>query len=428
VSAPTTTTSPLDQPQRGSRVRAHTGAWAAATTLAAYWGLNGAGFLLRVVNDPALNVADQLFTRVIWGAWPTIGAVIVARQPRNRIGWLCCGVGFLVGPAFFGQDYAWYTLVHQPGSLPGGLAMGWLGSWPWFIALGLILVFLPLLFPNGQLVSRRWRPVAWIAAAWLVLIWVGVAFSPGPLEGVNHKTVPNPLGIEGAEATFKRLETIAAPGLGLLMLLSVTSMVGRFRRARSAERQQLKWFTYAAAMLPVWFLINRPIQVAFPDLFAVLDALFIAAVPIAAGIAILRYRLYDIDLIINRTLVYGVLSLLLGLIYFGAIVLSQAALRTLAGGESPLAVVASTLAIAALFNPLRQRVQDFIDRRFYRKKYDAAKTLEAFSARLRDETDLDRLGGELVSVVHETMRPEYASLWLRPHGEKQQDERGSDVV
>jgi hypothetical protein len=168
--------------------------------------------------------------------------------------------------------------------------------------------------------------------------------------------------------------------------------------------------------LPVWFLLNAPVQNAFPDMFAVLDSLFIAAVPIAAGIAILRYRLYDIDVIINRTLVYGVLSLLLGLIYFGAIVLSQAALRTLTGDESSLAVVVSTLAIAALFNPLRQRVQDFIDRRFYRKKYDAAKTLAAFSARLREETDLDRLGGELVSVVHETMRPEHASLWLIPPG------------
>jgi MFS family permease len=417
VSAPTTTTSPLDQPQRGSRVRAHTGAWAAATTLAAYWGLNGAGFLLRVVNDPALNVADQLFTRVIWGAWPTIGAVIVARQPRNRIGWLCCGVGFLVGPAFFGQDYAWYTLVHQPGSLPGGLAMGWLGSWPWFIALGLILVFLPLLFPNGQLVSRRWRPVAWVAAAWLVLIWVGVAFSPGPLEGVNHKTVPNPLGIEGAEATFKRLETIAAPGLGLLMLLSVTSMVGRFRRARSAERQQLKWFTYAAALSVLLFLsfALTGLDTRTPSpLGYIIAALWLMTIPMAIGVALLRYHLFDIDRLINRTLVYGLLTALLAGLYAVAVLV----LGQLFGGigtEPPSwAVAGATLAVAALFQPARRRIQQVVDRRFNRRKYDAAQTVEAFSVRLREELDLDTLSVELLAVVDQTVQPAKASLWLRP--------------
>jgi MFS family permease len=417
VTAPTTTTSPLDQPQRGSRVRAHTGAWAAATTLAAYWGLNGAGFLLRVVNDPALNVADQLFTRVIWGAWPTIGAVIVARQPRNRIGWLCCGVGFLVGPAFFGQDYAWYTLVHQPGSLPGGLAMGWLGSWPWFIALGLILVFLPLLFPNGQLVSRRWRPVAWVAAAWLVLIWVGVAFSPGPLEGVNHKTVPNPLGIEGAEATFKRLETIAAPGLGLLMLLSVTSMVGRFRRARSAERQQLKWFTYAAALSVLLFLsfALTGLDTRTPSpLGYIIAALWLMTIPMAIGVALLRYHLFDIDRLINRTLVYGLLTALLAGLYAAAVLV----LGQLFGGigtEPPSwAVAGATLAVAALFQPARRRIQQVVDRRFNRRKYDAAKTVEAFSVRLREELDLDTLSVELLAVVDQTVQPAKASLWLRP--------------
>jgi hypothetical protein len=191
------------------------------------------GFLLRLGNDPALNVPDQLFQRVVWGAWPTIGAVIVARQPRNRIGWLCCAVGLVVGPGFFGQDYAWYALVHRPGSLPGGLAMGWLGKWPWYIALVLILVFLPLLFPNGQLVSQRWRPVAWAAAAWLVPVWIWAAFSPGPLAGTGIATVPNPLGPQGTEAAFKLLQTILAAGVGLLMILSAASMVARFQRARA---------------------------------------------------------------------------------------------------------------------------------------------------------------------------------------------------
>jgi hypothetical protein len=147
--------------------------WVAWATLATYWGLVVASFLLRAINDPTTDLGGAVLTRLGWGAYPTVGAVIVARRPRNPVGWLCCAVGLLLGPAFFGQDYAWYALVHRPGSLPGGLAMGWLGSWPWFIALGLILVFVPLLFPSGHLMSPRWRPVAWTAAAWLTLIWVG---------------------------------------------------------------------------------------------------------------------------------------------------------------------------------------------------------------------------------------------------------------
>jgi hypothetical protein len=167
-------------------------------------------------------------------------------------------------------------------------------------------------------------------------------------------------------------------------------------------------------LVPVWFVINAPIEQASPILFRVLDALIISSVPVAAGIAILRYRLYDIDRIINRTIVYGVLSLLLGLIYFGAIVLSQQVFVLLTGQRSTLAVVVSTLAIAALVNPLRHRTQSFVDRRFYRSKYDARKTLESFSARLRDDTDLEALNDELLWVVRETMQPAHISLWLRP--------------
>jgi hypothetical protein len=402
------------------RVRRRTGAWAAAATLAAYWGLTGAGFLLRLGNDPALDVPDQLVSRVIWGGWPTIGAVIVARRPRNRIGWLCCAVGFLVGPAFFGQDYAWYALVHQPGSLPGGLAMGWLGSWPWFIALVLILVFLPLTFPNGQLVSPRWRPVAWAAAAWLALIWVGAAFSPGPLEGTGSATVPNPLGIQGAGAAFTLLEAILAPGVGLLMLLSVASMVTRFRRARGAERQQLKWFTYAAVLSVLLFLIfiltGLDTQTPSP-LGAVIAALWLMAIPVAIGVALLRYHLFDIDRLINRTLVYGLLTAILGLVYVGGVVVFSQVLNP-ASGDTELAVAASTLVVAALFQPLRRRFQAAVDRRFNRQRYDAARTVEAFSARLRDEIDLDTLSAELLAVVDQTVQPTHASLWLRPPVER----------
>jgi hypothetical protein len=415
VTAPTTP-SPLDQPSRRSWVRARPGAWAAVAALATYWGLTGAGLLLRVLNDPASDLPNQLFDRVIWGAWPTIGAVIVARQPRNRIGWLCCGVGFLLGPAFFGQDYAWYVLVYRPGSLPGGLAMGWLGSWPWYIALELILVFVPLLFPNGHLVSPRWRPVGWIAAAWLGLVWIGAALSPGPLEGAGAKTVLNPLGIEDAEAVLKLLETTLGPGVGLLMLASVASMVVRFRRARGPVRQQLKWFTYAAVLSALLFLvfILTGLDTRTPSPWGyVIATLWLMAVPVAIGVALLRYHLFDIDRLINRTAVYGVLTALLAGIYV-AVVLVLGQLFGGLGGEPPSWVVAgATLAVAALFQPARRRIQQGVDRRFNRRKYNMAQTIEAFSARLRNEVDLDTLSAEMLAVVDQTMQPTTASLWLR---------------
>jgi hypothetical protein len=381
-----------------------------------------------IVAMTLLNGGDILDVNfAIVGISSTIvGGAVASRRPANPVGWLFLAGALSTAIKVLAGEYAIYGISTNPGALPLPYAAAWLSNTMVWIGPAISFILIPLYFPDGRPVSRRWAFVGWVALGSLPLFTL--LYAVAPVEAVQGSGIQNPLGIEALRPFVKTFETVALVCYIALILAAAGSLVVRFLRSLGEERQQLKWFTYAAAMLPVWFLINRPIQVAFPDLFAVLDSLFIAAVPIAAGIAILRYRLYDIDLIINRTLVYGVLSLLLGLIYFGAIVLSQAALRTLAGGESPLAVVASTLAIAALFNPLRQRVQDFIDRRFYRKKYDAAKTLEAFSARLRDETDLDRLGGELVSVVHETMRPEHASLWLAPQGERQQDERGSNVV
>jgi hypothetical protein len=277
-----------------------------------------------------------------------------------------------------------------------------------------------LYFPDGSPVSRRWGRVAWVSLGSLLMFTVFGALAPG--EAVDAPGIQNPLEIEALRLFREDLISIVLVWYIGLILTAAGSLVIRFRRSVGEERQQLKWFTYAAAFIPLWFLVNSPIAAAVPNLFEVVDSLVIAAVPIAAGIAILRYRLYDIDLIINRTLVYGLLTLSLALIYFGGIVLVQATLRAVSGQETSLAVVASTLAIAALFNPLRRRIQEFIDRRFYRRKYDAARTLRAFSSKLREETDLNRLGGELVSVARETMQPEYASLWLRPPGRREHHE------
>jgi hypothetical protein len=282
-----------------------------------------------------------------------------------------------------------------------------------------VLTFLLLLFPNGHLASRRWRVVAWAAAVDLALVWVVAAFKPGPLEGLIG--VSNPLGIQSVEAAFNLLGAVVAPVLGVLTILSAASIVVRFRRTRGVERQQLKWFTYAAVLsVLAWlFFALTGLQEQLPSaLEYMVGAIFLAGVPVAIGIALLRYHLYDIDRLIRRTLVYGVLSALLGAVYAGTVLL----LGQLFGGigaEPPSWVVAgATLAVAALFGPARHRVQQVVDRRFNRRRYDAAKTIAGFSARLHDQVDLDTLTAELLAVVDQTVEPTKATLWLRPGGSR----------
>jgi hypothetical protein len=254
-------------------------------------------------------------------------------------------------------------------------------------------------------------------------VFVTQAFSPGELDEYTYPGLANPLGVGGGVGNV--LTAIEGPGNGLLpiaVFLSICALIARFWRSSGRERLQLKWVVYTAALTATSFLASFVFPDAVPQ--AVRDAVFLlgvaafAAIPVAAGIAILRHRLYDIDVIINRTLVYGALTATLVLVYVASIASLQQLFRALTGQESQLAVVASTLAIAALFGPLRRRVQSFIDRRFYRKKYDAAKVLEAFGVRVRDETDLDALSGDLVAVVRETVRPSHASLWLREPEER----------
>jgi hypothetical protein len=245
--------------------------------------------------------------------------------------------------------------------------------------------------------------------ATLIVIWVGSdALGPGPLE--DFAPALNPLGIEAAAAILDVLETIGGWTGGACFVAGIFSLILRFYRSRGDERQQLKWFVYAATLgfLAIVLAGETPVLGELVWLVAPLS------LPVAAGIAILKYRLYDIDLVINRTLVYGVLTVMLAGVYFGSVVVLQEALRALTGQESQLAVVVSTLMIAALFSPLKRRIQAFIDRRFYRRKYDAAQILEAFGAKLRDEVDLDQLTDDLAGVVRETLQPAYVSLWLRP--------------
>ena len=349
-----------------------------------------------------------------------VGALIAARRPANAVGWLLCLNGVALSIGHFSSQYAIYTLLAQPNTLPAGEALAWISSWILPPIIGL-QVFSFLLFPTGRLPGRRWRWLAWLTVAFVIVGVITSAFSFGANAGLGP--IPNPLGIEG----FSNVYDMVLNFLPLLYVAVAYSLFLRLHRARGVERQQIKWFAYAvvATIIGITFAYMIPDTIDTPLWFEragfALNLAVTPAIPISMGIAILRYRLYDIDLLINRTLVYGLLTTLLAAGYFGSILLFerigslvyQVPFRTLIGQESHLATIAATLAMAALFNPLRRRIQGFIDRRFYRSKYDAAKTLEAFSAKLRDETNLDALSDDLVGVVRETMQPTHVSLWLR---------------
>ncbi len=361
---------------------------------------------------------------VIAVGYSVIGAIIASRLPNHPIGWICCAIGLIAGVEQFSGEYAVYALVAQPDSLAGGKAMLSIQNWFWILFTGLT-VFLLLLFPNGRLPNSRWRPFAWLSAALTLIAVVLMAISSnavldtlGP-SGKERISFPSPLGVEGLPNLYLPVQTLVM-ALGLVAAASV--VVVRLRSARGIERQQIKWLLYAGA---IWFVGNVLRTLVFSPMEGVWWGVWVGYLlvgvgglggPIAIGIAILRYRLYEIDTLINRTLVYGALTAALVAVYFGGVATTQAIFRAFTGQEEQpqLAIVVSTLAIAALFNPLRRRIQSFIDRRFYRRKYDAAKTLEAFSAKLRDETDLEVLNAELVGVVRETMQPAHVSLWLRP--------------
>ena len=340
-----------------------------------------------------------------------VGGLVASRRPENPVGWFFLGGSVCFAFVAFAGGYATYGLLIAPGALPGARAMTWPLSWLWLPGVMLLLFFVPLYFPDGRLVSPRWRWLVRVALVFSVSAAVTSALSPGEMQ---ESGFVNPLGVETLRPVLDVPETLVFALYFPLLFAAGVSLVVRFARSGSVQRQQIKWLALAAIVIPVWFLTNAPVEALSTSLFAVMDALFVfALIPLAAGVAILRYRLYDIDLIINRALVYGPLSVMLVLVYLGVVVGLQAFLRAVTGQESTLAIVASTLAIAALFSPLRRRVQAFVDRRFYRRKYDAARTLAAFSVRLRDETELETLSGDVVSVVKETMQPEHVSLWLR---------------
>ena len=352
--------------------------------------------------------------------YPAIGLFLASRRPEHPIGWLFCAAGLVLGLDHFCGEYAIYALLAHPGSLPAGQAAAWVSSWVWVLSAALIC-FLVLLFPDGRLPSGRWRPFAWLVG---VAAIVGVAVEASlPVPICEVCPIENSFGIEGLESVADLVHALVLVfWVGVLGGLAMVSLFLRFRRASGVEHQQIKWLVFTLSLLYIgatfaYIVYRAPGAWWAWSVGQSLLAVGFVAVPIAMGVAIMRYRLYDIDILINRTLVYGSLTLLLAAMYFGGVTLTEAIFRALTGQEEQpqLAIVVSTLVIAALFTPLRRRIQSFIDRRFYRSKYDARKTLEAFSAQLRDETDLNALSDDLVGVVRETMQPAHVSLWLRPY-------------
>jgi len=403
------------------------------------WSLAGLSVALFVATVPLLVLARSAHVPSSWDAnlsvagmlagalflvFPVVGALIASRHPGNPIGWilLADGLAWMLTGTF--DLYSIYGIA-QPGSVPFPVGVAGINNWLWVPAVGLVGTYLLLLFPDGRLPSKRWRPLAWLSGAVILLLSLGVWLSLGRLQNLGG--IRNPFELEWPPLVIAAF-FVVLPLLPLCMLASAFSLVLRYRHSRGEERQQIKWIAFAASFVGLMYLIAMITSFMFPsgawfqpgsplwlDLVASTALLSFTLVPTAVGVAILKYRLYNIDLIINRTLVYGALTATLALIYFGGVTVTQVILQTFTGQEDlpQLAIVASTLLIAALFNPLRRRIQDFIDQRFYRQKYDAARTLEEFSARLRDETDLEDLADDLISVVRDTVRPEHASLWLR---------------
>jgi hypothetical protein len=376
--------------------------------------------VLVIVLGPS-GEGDLFFVAV--GGYAFVGALVASRQPANAVGWILLAIGIALTLGTLADA----NLLSR--TAPARGLSGWLSEWVWYVWLTLAGIFLPQLFPTGRPLSQRWRPALWLGIVALVLSVVGAAFDPGRMDVDSPVPVENPFGIGGAIGDA--LPVVARAGdilAAFAFVLAATSLVLRFRRSRGIERQQLKWFAYigmlaatglALAMAQVLFgaqpgddVEGGWLEVVGAIGWSLALGAIVLGIPIATGMAILRHRLYDIDVVINRTLVYGALTATLAAAYLGSVLLLQLALSPLTE-DSGLAIAGSTLAVAALFRPARARIQELVDRRFYRSKYDAAHTIERFGARLRDEVELDSLSAELRGVVAETMQPAHVSLWLR---------------
>jgi hypothetical protein len=373
-----------------------------------FLALNGSTTHSNTIGEP---VVDALFG-LLYLVFPSVGLAIALRQPRNAIGWLFLagGLGAQLEDAALG--YATFTLLEEPGALPGGPTAGLIADVVWIPTMAAGISLLLLLFPTGRPPSRPWNLLVWVVALAVSVYVVGTLLNPGPLY--FFEDVRNPLGVEAGEEVIGPVVDLVGGPFLLTTVAAVVALILRFRRSSGVEREQLKWLVYTAAVLvaftPLMVLTgDQEVEVAGVLVSDFLYGLMIGAIPLAVGAAILRHRLYDIDVVIRRTLVYGGLTATLAGAYVGSVLL----LQLLLSPDSDLAIAGSTLAVAALFRPLRSRIQELVDRRFFRSRYDAARTMEGFGVRLRDEVELESVSGELLTVAVDTMQPAHVSLWLR---------------
>jgi hypothetical protein len=383
--------------------------------LGLYVVLSGAGLaLLAQVPAEALErqdaslVLDATFVGVML-VFALVGAVVASRLPGNAIGWLFLALALLEALYVLAFGYAQHAL--HGGDLPGARYAAWVSNWASPLT-PLFVIHLLLRFPDGRPVSPRWRVFGWACVPLAALILADYALAPGPIEEFGGLTNP----LSGPEWLAPIDADVA---IFVLLLGAAASLIVRFRRSHGVERQQVKWIAYAAGIIAAFILFSGIATVIFDadgatnsDVAGFIFAGVFSGLPVAAGLAILRHGLYDIDVVIKRTLVYGALTAILAATYLGSVLLLGLALGPVTE-DSKLAVAGSTLAVAAMFGPARARVQAVVDRRFYRSRYDAVRTLEAFAGRLRDEIDLDALGTDLRGVVRETLQPAHVSLWLR---------------
>ena len=369
------------------------------------------------------DVARAVLWALILWTFPLTGLLILRHQPRNTIGWLLLGFGLVWGLSGLTDVYVRLSLLLDAAWLPRADVAAAVDQGSWAPGIGLAGTFLLLLYPDGHLPSPRWRPVAWLSAFTIVAVTVVADLTPGRLEQTILPGQDNPLGLESADLVLDVLLAVFLALLWLCVLSCAVALVRRLRRASGLERLQLKWLAAAGAVQAGLLVLSiTATEVAAvvspgqePAWLTAIDTVRLvsfALLPAAVGIAILRHRLYDLDLVINRALVYGTLTATLAAAYLGSVLLLQLVLSPFTD-QSDLAVAGSTLAVAALFRPARTRIQAGVDRRFYRSRYDAARTLESFTGRLRDQVDLEAVGVDLRAVVRETVQPAHLSLWLR---------------
>lgn len=356
------------------------------------------------LQEPLL---EDLLTTVAFMTFPAMGALIAIRRPDNSIGWLLLGIGATAGLLTACMGYAAYGLVTNEGGAPGATLAAWFEAWLWFPLITTIPTFLPLLFPTGTLPSRRWRPVAWLTLGLLAAV-IFPSMVEARLVGDGYN-VPNPIGIASLGDTEDSLFVVLGPILLFAIVLSLASIVVRYRQGSMQERQQLKWIALAMSVFLVTVTLEDVFGVVLPN---IVSPLTLMALPVSVAIAVLKYRLYDIDRLISRTLAYGTLTALLAGGYLTVVLALQSLLPI--QDDSPLIVAVSTLAAVAAFGPLRARVQGVVDRRFNRTSYDAQLTVESFGRRLRDEVEIETLTTDLVAVVQQTVHPRHVSVWLRP--------------